>query len=76
MAVGLGALDTSDGLGRCGDALGAAGQSNTPVDPHGGALKWWWCQYQQHTPRGGEGPYSPPIRGLGGLYLASQVYGE
>ena len=46
------------------------------MDPHGGALKWWWCQYQQHTPRGGEGPYSPPIRGLGGLYLASQVYGE
>ena len=38
MAVGLGALDTADGLGRCGDALGAAGPSNTPVGVVGGVL--------------------------------------
>ena len=38
MAVELGALDTADGLGRCGDALGAAGPSNTPVGVVGGVL--------------------------------------
>ena len=38
MAVGLGALGTADGLGRCGDALGAAGPSNKPVGVAGGVL--------------------------------------
>ena len=38
MAVGLGALDTADGLGRCEDALSAAGPSNTPVSVVGGVL--------------------------------------
>ena len=38
MAVGLWALGTVDGLGRCGDALGAAGPSNKPVGVVGGVL--------------------------------------
>ena len=38
MAVGLWALGTVDGLGQCGDALGAAGPSNKPVGVVGGVL--------------------------------------
>ena len=38
MAVGRGALDTGGGMVRCRDALGAAGQSNTPVGVVGGVL--------------------------------------
>ena len=36
--MGLWALGTADGLGRCEDALSAAGPSNTPVGVVGGVL--------------------------------------
>ena len=38
MAVGLWVLDTVNGLGWYGDALGAAGPSNKPVGVVGGVL--------------------------------------